>query len=147
MIGKIKHCMVWLSMQDESKTYEVKEYHEKRSNNANSYYWVLLTQLAGILRTSNEEAHFNIIKNYSKMYLVNLPEDVNPKHIFKYYEEFKKGTIKGNPVIQYKVYQPSSEMNTKEFSRLLDGLISECKELGIETKTPDQLRELEGYEK
>ena len=139
--------MLWLSMQDDTKTYEVKEYHEKRSNNANSYYWVLLTQLAGILRISNEEAHFNILKSYSNMYLVNLPEEVKPKHIFKYYEQYKTGTIKGMPVIQYKVYQPSSEMNSKEFTRLLDGLISECKELGIETKTPDQLRELEGYEK
>ena len=37
-------------------------------------------------------------------------------------------------------------MDTKEFSRLLDGIISECKEMGIETKTPNQLLELEGYE-
>ena len=146
MIGTNKQVRIWLENQPD-KTWEIKEYHEKRSNNANSYYWVLLTQLAGLLRISNEEAHFLMIKSYSQVYVVNLPEAVNPRHIFRYYEISKNGTIKGVPVIQYKVYQPSSEMNSKEFTRLLDGLISECKELGIETKTPDQLKELEGYEK
>ena len=147
MIGSNKQVRIWLENQPD-KTWEIKEYHEKRSNNANSYYWVLLTQLAGLLRISNEEAHLMMIKSYSKIIcLVNLPETVNPESFIKYYEKTRNGTIKGVPVIQYKVYQPSSSMNSKEFTRLLDGLISECKELGIETKTPDQLRELEGYEK
>lgn len=146
MIGNNKQVRIWLEHQPE-KTWEIKEYHEKRSNNANSYYWVLLTQLAKLLRISNEEAHFNMLRHYSNVYIVNLPEAVNPRHIFKYFEEYRPGTIKGISVIQYKVYQPSSEMNTKEFTRLLDGLISECKELDIETKTPDQLKELEGYDK
>jgi hypothetical protein len=33
-------------------------------------------------------------------------------------------------------------MDKEEFSCLLDGLISECKEVEIETLTPDQLLEL-----
>lgn len=147
MIGNIKQCMLYLSLQDDSKTYEVKEYKEKRSLNANSYYWVLLSKLARILNISNEEAHFKMIKSYSNCYVVPLNENVNPQHIFKYYEEYKPGTIKGIKVIMYKVYQPSSEMNTKEFSKLLDGLVSECKELEIEAKTPEELAQLEGYEK
>lgn len=147
MIGNIKQCMLYLSLQDDSKTYEVKEYKEKRSLNANSYYWVLLSKLARILNISNEEAHFKMIKSYSNCYIVPLKEEIEPSNVFKYYEYYNKGTINGIPAIQYMVYQRSSNMNTKEFSKLLDGLVSECKELEIETKTPEELAQLEGYEK
>ena len=34
-----------------------------------------------------------------------------------------------------------------ELGRLLDGLISECKEVGIETMTPEELAIMEGYER
>ena len=34
---------------------------------------------------------------------------------------------------------PSSAMDTKEFKELLDGLISECQEVGIETATPEEI--------
>ena len=145
MIGSIKNCMVWLSMQPDGM-YEVKPYHEKRSLNANSYFYVLQNKLAQVLKTSNDELHERLIKNYSTVTIITVPDTYDIKGFIKYYDIYNKGEIKGNSVIQYKVYKPSHEMNIKEFSRLLDGLISECKEMEIETKTPDQLLELEGYE-
>lgn len=39
----------------------------------------------------------------------------------------------------YLVYKDTHKMDTKEMSRLIDGAISEAKELGIETETPEQL--------
>ena len=35
-------------------------------------------------------------------------------------------------------------MDTAEMSHLIDGTVSEAKALGIETMTPDQIRQLEG---
>ena len=137
--------MVWLSMQPDGM-YEVKPYHEKRSLNANSYFYVLQNKLAQVLKTSNDELHERLIKSYSPVTIITVPDTYDINGFIKYYDVYKEGEIKGNKVIQYKVYKPSHEMNTKEFSRLLDGLISECKELDIETKTPNQLLELEGYE-
>ena len=49
----------------------------------------------------------------------------------------------------YRVYMQlkgSSEMNSKEFSDLINALVSECKEQGIETLTPDEISHLEGLE-
>ena len=41
----------------------------------------------------------------------------------------------------------SHDMDTKAFSRLLDGLIEECKAQGIDTMTPDQIeRMMRAYE-
>jgi len=37
-------------------------------------------------------------------------------------------------------------MDSKEMSNLIDGLVSECKEVGIETMTPQELKGLKGYE-
>ena len=145
MIGTIKNCMVWLSMQPDGM-YEVKPYHEKRSLNANSYFYVLQNKLAQAVGTSNDELHEGLIKRYSNATLVTIPANYNIKGFIKYFDIYKEGEIKGTPAIIYKVYKPSHEMDTKEFSRLLDGIISECKEVGIQTKTPDELLQLEGYE-
>ena len=145
MIGSIKNCMVWLSMQPDGM-YEVKPYHEKRSLNANSYFYVLQNKLAQVLKTSNDELHERLIKSYSTVTIITVPDTYDIKGFIKYYDIYNKGEIKGNSVIQYKVYKPSHEMNTKEFSRLLDGLISECKEMEIETKTKEELLLLEGYD-
>ena len=147
MTGTPKQLIMWLATQDDEKTFEIKEYKEKRSLNANSYFYVLQNKLANILKISNEELHERLIKDYSSVVLITLPKDQNIDGLIKYYDKYDDGTIKGTPVVRYKAYKPSHEMNTKEFSRLLDGIISECKEVGIETLTPNQLKELEGYEK
>ena len=39
-------------------------------------------------------------------------------------------------------YYGSSTYNTKQMSRLIDFLVEECKELGIETMSPQELRSL-----
>lgn len=144
--GNRKQLITWLLNQDENKIFEIKEYRERRSLNANAYFYVLQNKLADVLNTSNDELHFELLKKYSDVTLVTLP---NESEIFgiKYFEKYKQGEIKGIPATIYKVYRPSSEMDTKQFSRLLDGLISECKEVGIETMTPEELAIMEGYER
>ena len=37
---------------------------------------------------------------------------------------------------------PSHLMNTKEMSDLIDGTVSEAKELGIDTRTPDEIERM-----
>lgn len=36
----------------------------------------------------------------------------------------------------------SHDYDTKEMSTLIDGVVSEAKELGIETMTPDRIKEM-----
>ena len=62
-----------------------------------------------------------LIKNYSTVTIITVPDTYDIKGFIKYYDIYNKGEIKGNSVIQYKVYKPSQKWNTKEFSRLLDG--------------------------
>ena len=61
---------------------------------------------------------------------------------FKYYEEIGKGTVNGKEFTHYKIYKGSSQMDSKEFAILLDGVRSECEEVGIPTLTPSEIAQL-----
>ena len=48
----------------------------------------------------------------------------------------------------YIMLRGSSSYDTKEMARLIDGLVSECKEVGIETLPPDEVeRMMAAYKK
>lgn len=133
-----------ISNLDNDKLYDVqiKEYSDKRTRSMNSYYWQLVTQLANVLRVSKEELHEQLLKRYSQRDYISLLAEINPSNYFPYYEY--KNTFKhnNNTFKSYLIFKRSSDMNKQEFSILLDGLISECKECGISTMTPNEIAEL-----
>lgn len=138
-------------------SFEIKRYRAKRSLDANAYYWTLLTKLAAILHTSNAEQHNRMLCLYGypevidgKHFLVVVPDtDEAQERVLKAEEYHLKPTSdvrEGNDGILYRTYilmRGSSTYNTEEMSRLIDGLISECKDAGIpesEIATPDEKR-------
>lgn len=139
MIGTVKDLIPKMLQLDETKLYKIDEYKEKRSLEANSYYWVLLTKMANVLRVSKKELHLRMLREYSQITIVCIPADKSIKGFAKYYEKdgaFKRGD---NLFYTYKLYKPSSEMDSKEMSILIDGVVYEAKQLGIETLPPDKL--------
>ena len=118
---------------DKTKQYEIKEYKEKRSLNSNSYLWSLCNEIADILNTSKEEVYLKMLKRYGKSEVISIQADIQIKQYLKYYEEFGETLLNGKLFKHYKVFMGSSEMNTKEMSVLLNGIVSEAKEMGIET--------------
>lgn len=146
MIGNAQAIITWLFEQDKQKIFEIKEKKKKRSLTANSYYWSLLNQLASIMRMDNQECHFLMLKRYGQYEVVSIRSDVNLHGYFKYYEEIGKGKVSGKEFTHYKIYKGSSQMDSKEFSVLLDGLISECEGVGIPTLTPDEVAKLKYIE-
>ena len=136
--GTPKKLIDWLYDQDKEKIYEIKEYKEKRNNDQNAKYWKLLNELALKLKISVEELHFQMLKFYSQRYQILIPTETSIRGI-EYYE--KKSTIKKDNKLfdVYIIYTPSHELNTEEFSLLLEGLCNECKEYGIETRSPEEL--------
>ena len=65
MVGTQKQLITWLLEQDNTKKYEVKEYKEKRSNDANAYFHVLINKLARHFNISDDEMKIKIIKDSS----------------------------------------------------------------------------------
>lgn len=123
---------------------ELKKHREKRSLNANAYCWVLLQKLAEKLNTSKDDLYLIMLERYGQFtHLV-----VKPNVVDKVKEEWRtcrvlgEITVNGKKGIQLQCYFGSSTYNSKEMSTFIDGIISECKEQGIETMTPTELERL-----
>lgn len=142
MVGTSVQILQWL-FQQKGHLFEIHEWKEKRSNNANKYCWVLCQKIADATGSTKEEVYLICLKRYGQSVLLPLVKDTNPDEFFrgitKYYEFHESGTLNGKDCDWYKVYRGSSEYNTKEMSVFLDGIVSECKELDIETLPPQLL--------
>ncbi len=121
---------------------EIKKYRNKRSLNANNYLWSLINEMANVLNSSKDEVYLQMLKRYGQSELVSILAAVKINGYFKYYEVAGETILNGKNFIHYRVFKGSSEYDTKEMSILIDGVVSECKELGIETMTPLELESL-----
>lgn len=139
---------------------EIKKHRERRSLDANAYYWVLITKAAKRLRISNNRAHNLMLRRYGALEVIDgqvvylvLPDvdEAEEKALeSETYHIRPTSQVKtGKDGRQYRTYimlKGSSEYDTAEMSRLINGIVDECKEMGIETMPPDQLAALlEGW--
>lgn len=134
----------------------IKKARKKRSLDANGYYWQLSGKLAEVLKVSKPRLHNTLLRRYGQLEIMDgravyiiLPdtEEVERKvdedevlHL-RPTAQVKEG--KGGVMYRtYMLLRGSHEYNTKEMSILIDGLVSECKEAGIETATPEQIEQM-----
>lgn len=122
---------------------EVKEYRQKRSLNANNYAWQLITKLADATRVGKDEMYFLMLKEYGQSEMISVKTGIDITPYLKYFEIAGESTLNGKSFTHYKVYKGSSEFDTKEMSIFIDGIVQECKNVGIETMTPDEILRLE----
>jgi hypothetical protein len=142
MIGTVDELIPKMLKLDRVKKYELKEHRQKRSLDANAYYWQLVTKIADIIRQDKEKIHIDMLKHYGQVSSIMMLSSIDIKGFVRYYEAESKRIVHGKEFTVYKVYKGSSEMNTKEMSALIDGVVYEAKELGIETMTPDEIAKL-----
>ena len=137
MTGSKKQCINWL-LESEADIFDVKVHKEQRNKKQNDKYYKLLNELAKKLKKGWREIHFDMLKNYSVAYEMMVPEETEIRGI-EYYE--KKSTIikNGKKFNVYHVYTPSHELKTDEFAILLDGLIQEAEQQGIDVRSPDEI--------
>ena len=128
--------------QAEKLSIEIKKYRQKRSLNANNYAWLLITEIANIVRLSKEEVYLDMLKHYGQSELVSVLSHIPLRDYVKYCEEAGESTLNGKLFKHYRVYKGSSEFDTREMSIFIDGVVSEAKGLGIPTETPNQIAEM-----
>ena len=134
MVDEMKEC--------EKLSIEVKPYREKRSLNANNYAWKLLTEIANVLRAGKDEIYLEMLKRYGQSEIFSVVSHIPFGEYVKYYEEAGESTLNGKLFKHYKVFKGSSEFDTREMSIFIDGIVSEAKELGIQTETPAEIARL-----
>lgn len=130
--GKVVDIKRKLFQLSEDKVYdvEIKIHREKRSLNANSYCWKLCTEIASVINSDKDSVYLLMLKRYGISDLVPISNQVPIDDYIKYYDIESKT----DKYTWYKIYKGSSKYDTKEMSVLLNGIVSECKEMGIPTK-------------
>lgn len=146
MVGTILECVAWLTEQDPDKRYEVKQLRRRRSLTQNAYYWVMLNKLARKLRMPDSEVHMNMLREYGVHEVFSILDDVPIDGYFRYYDVIGRGYSNGRIFKHVRVYKGSSQMNSAEFSRLIDGMREECELQGIDVATPSEIAEMRWVE-
>lgn len=130
---------------DGEYTVEIRKYRKKRSLDQNALYWATLTELAKKLDVSNAAMHNLLLRRYGqleryggKCVYVVLPDtdeaekqarEAETYHL-KPTSEVKTGN-QGEKWRTYMLLRGSSTYNTEEMTRLIDGLLDECKQVGL----------------
>lgn len=124
---------------------EVKPYRKKRSLDSNSYFWVLVDQLAATLGRGKTEIYKEFIREIGgvsdTVCVVNSAvERFRSQWQGKglgWITEATESKIEGCTIVT--VYYGSSTFDSAQMSRLLDMCIEACKEQGIQVETPEEV--------
>lgn len=150
-----------VAIQNKLLRITAKQWRDKRSLDANSYYWVLVTKLAESLHISKPRCHNLILRRYGQNLTVDghgayirIPDTEKAEETALEASEWHirptSEVIEGTDGVNYRTYimlKGSSYYDSEEMSHLIDGIIDECKSAGIETLPPDELaRMLSEYE-
>lgn len=134
---KIKDC--------EKLSIEAKKYRAKRSLDSNAYAWVLMQKIAEEIHTDKETVYLQCLQKYSRAFThVIVKENAveRMKELYRTCVDLGEVTVNGQTGHQFQVYYGSSSFDSKEMSVFIDGIVSECKELDIETLPPDELERM-----
>jgi len=142
---------------NESKiALKVSKYREKRSLDANAYYWSLLGKLATVLKISNNYCHNIMLRRYGvfeefdgkPVYIVIPDTDEAEKKASEsetYHIKPTSNVREGNDGNMYRTYillRGSHSYDAAEMSRLISGIRDECQQIGIQVETPDEIAQL-----
>lgn len=139
------------SKKDKPYDLTIKEHRNKRSQDANAYAWVMIGRLADAMRITPNEVYRQAIVNIGGNYEV-VP--IKEQAVKKFKEVWEKQGL-GWPVLDLgpsgipgyrnlRAYYGSSTYDTRQMSQLIDNIIQDCKALGIETKSQEEINSLLG---
>ena len=113
---------------------EVSQQKRKRSLDANGMLWAICTQIAAAIKSSKDEVYLTMLERYGVFtHIIVKAEAV--ERVQKEWRTCRvlgEVTVNGKTGIQIQCYYGSHLYDSKEFSVLLEGVISEAREMGIE---------------
>lgn len=147
IIGTPQELAMQLFQLDKDKKYKLEEYKEKRSKDANAYFHALVNQLARHYNMSDATMKIKMNLDYGtietdkngKIQGCKVPKGTDMTVFYdyaKWYKEDKDGCD------CYIFYKRTHTLNSLEFSKLLNGVVQECKDAGIETLDEREIKSL-----
>lgn len=132
---------------DDNKEYELKEHKPKRSIQSNNYFWRLLGDLCFELDLNVLDEYKKRVKELGIFRQWTIDRD-NLKTFNKmwtsqgiaWFTEVVDIAVDNKIVVN--AYYGSSSYNSKQMAKLIDGLVQDCRAVGIETKTAEEINSL-----
>lgn len=124
---------------------EIKEHREKRSLDANAYFWVLVDRLAEKIRIPKTDIYRRYIREIGGNNETVCIPDKGVEKLRREWERNGDGwqtstmPSKLPGCTNVVLYYGSSTYDTAQMSRLIDMAVQDCQEQGIETLPPDKL--------
>lgn len=151
MIGTANKLITYLIEQTKDKEFELKEYTEKRSLNANAYCWVLCDKIAKELSKDGTVTTKEIVYKDAITQIGSFEPMIIEEKAFENFERIwsRQGlgfivqeVSRKDKCIRVNCYYGSSTYNTKEMSLLINLLVELAESLNIETKSENEINSL-----
>lgn len=135
-------------MKDGKLTIKISKYRNKRSLDANAYAWVLIGKIAEKTNVPRVDVYRSAIKEIGGNYDVVCAQD---KAVEALRESWAKNGIgwitdtmpsKIEGCTNVMLYYGSSSYDTQQMCRLINILVQDCEQLGIETKSQEEIDSL-----
>lgn len=141
------------SLKNKKVTIDIKEFRNHRSLDANAYAWTLIDSISKAMHISKSEVYRKAIREIGGVSEIVCVIDRAVKRLQTAWEHNGLGwqtetmPSKLDGCTNVVLYYGSSVYDTKQMSSLIDQLIHEAEQLGIQTMTPKELaRLMEQYE-
>ena len=127
---------------------KIGKHREKRSLDANAYFFVLADKLAAKLNTTKEEVYRNAIKEIGGVSEIVCVKNEAVERLCAGWSN--NGLGWQTDTFQSKIegctnvilYYGSSTYNTEQMTRLISNIVQDCKDVGIDTRTPDEIAQM-----
>lgn len=133
-------------VKDTDYRLKLVKWHDKRSLNANAYAFVLCSKIAEKINSTKEEVYEQMLQAYGtvddEVPPITVIAGVDMSKFADHFFRFDSRKIGDKEFDCYLRIKGSSEMDSKEMSHFIEGIVFEAKQLGIETMTPNEILEM-----
>ena len=131
----------------------IKQYRKKRSLDSNAYCFALCQKIAEAIGSTKENIYKEMIKRIGQFEIVPIKNEAVERWITAWESKglgWQSEIMSESKLTGYTNtinYYGSSVYTSLEMAKLIDEIVYEAKELGLETLPPDELRQLkEGWD-
>lgn len=155
MTGNTQQVLMWLFDMDKEAVWDIEPHKERkgRSLNANSYFHVLVQKLAQAQQppVSLAKCKNMMIAAYGQPEYIdgqqaviksNVPQEKMQEIEYLHTALVKISEENGTECYFYRIYRGTHTYNTIEMQKLIEGVVQECKDAGIETATPAEVQKM-----
>lgn len=155
MTGNTQQVLMWLFDMDKDAVWDIEPHkeHKGRSLNANSYFHVLVQKLAQAQQPpiSLAKCKNMMIAAYGQPEYIdgqqaiiksNVPQEKMQEIEYLHTALVKISEENGTECYFYRIYRGTHTYNNIEMQKLIEGVVQECKDAGIETATPAEIAKM-----